>query len=147
MKKIKEKKYQFCKCIVILTGILFILTLSYCLHLIKNASLDLTLGVTAITTTGAMFSSTVIWYMKKAQAENVIKWRMAYTEAAARIELEVYEKKMRLKKELEIESDPDIDDDSVIEDIYTDAVEDDTNYLISQFEDATSSQESEIHIN
>lgn len=142
----KQKKCQFCKCIVILTGIVFILTLIYCLYLIQNSALDLTLGITAITTTGALFSSTVIWYMKKAQAENVIKWRMTYTEAAARIEYETYEKKMRLKKELNMQDETEFEE-SVLDEMYTDAVHNDNAYFDSQFDEATSSQESEIHIN
>lgn len=140
-----KKKYQFCKCIVVLMCIIFVLTLCYCLYLIQNSALDLTLGITAITVTGALFSSTIIWYMKKAQAENVIKLRMTYTEAAARIEYEVYEKKMRLKKELGMQDETEFEE-SVLDEMYTDAIHNDNAYFDSQFEEATSSQESEVHI-
>lgn len=139
----KQKKFQFSKAIVFVTGTIFILTLGYCLYLMQNVGLDLTLGVTAITSTAAMFAASIVWYLKKSQAENVIKIRISYAEALKKMEWELYEKKARLKKELSLEDDYDLND-SHIDSMLDEAINSDNSYLSQQFEDATTDPEIEI---
>ena len=136
----KSKKFQFSKFIVFVTGIVFILTLMYCLYLMRTVGLDLTLGVTAITATSGMFGAGIIWYLKKSQAENVIKLRVAYAEALTKNEWELFEKKARLKKELELETETELED-SHIDSMRDEAINDGNLYLAQQFEDATTEPE------
>lgn len=105
-----DKKFQYSKMLVFVTGIIFVLSLAYCLTKdISNVS-DLTIYTVAITVTGGVFSSAIIWYEKKSQAENVSKIQMQQIKDVAKVEFEVYEKKVRLQKEMGIIESDDCDD-------------------------------------
>lgn len=138
-----QKRFQFSKAIVFVTGAIFILTLMYCLYLMQTVGLDLTLGITAITSTAGMFGASIIWYLKKSQAENVIKLRTSYMREVAKTEWELYEKKARLKKELSLEDDYDLND-SHINNMCDEAISSGDSYLSQQFENATTDPEIEI---
>ena len=132
----KEKKFQFSKMIVFFAGIIFILTLGFCLCTILKMGLDATMGVTAITTTGCIFLSSVVWYMKKSQPENIIKLKYSYTERIMELQYDYYEKKLRLKQELSIQDEIEIPEEFVIDELCDESVNSDVAYLDSKFDEA-----------
>lgn len=89
---------QYSKALPIVTCLIFIACLTFGFISQKNNVMDTTFSVTAVTVSGGIFGTTVLWYMKKAQSENNIKLRgFAY-------EKETQERIKYLEKELELKS-------------------------------------------
>lgn len=135
----KEKKFQFSKMIVFFAGIIFILTLGFCLYAMLNAELDVTMGVGAISTTGCIFLSSIVWYMKKSQPENVIKLKYSYTERIMALQYEYYEKKLRLQKELGISDEEEMN--FMVDDLCDESIDSDMAYLEEKFDESAADPE------
>ena len=116
-----DKPVTFSKGIPVVTGSLFILTLLVCVFLSnfnKNVY-DTTVMVTAISVTGAIFGSSLIWYFKKAGSENQYKLRMSMYEDVVNQRLYFTEEmlKLRIKYGASEEDIAMIDDEGEIDDL------------------------------
>lgn len=140
-----DKRFQYSKMLVFVTGIMFIVSLAYCLTRDISDLSDATLYTVAITVTGGVFGSAIIWYEKKSQAENVSKIQMQRVKDVARVEFEVYEKKVRLKKELGILDTDDCGEDFHIDEQINAAVETADTFLNDKMQDAVSEPEIETY--
>ena len=94
-----DKKVTFSKGIPVVTGVLFILTLIVCIVCINlNQNIfDTAVMVTAISVTGAIFGSSLIWYFKKAGSENQYKLRMSMYEDVVNQRLYFTEEMLKLR--------------------------------------------------
>lgn len=135
------KNVQYSKLLVFFTGTLFLLSLIYCITRDISSVYDTSLYTAAITITGGVFGSAIIWYEKKAQAENVSKIQLQHIKDTAKIEFSMYEKKLRLQQELGILGEADSEADFSIEEQANEAVESDSSYLSEKLNDATSEPE------
>jgi len=128
-----KNRPQFSKLIVLVVTILFLTSLvtTYLLP-----GIDDTVRLTEITVTGGIFSSTVIWYMKKSQQENVVKLKIGLLKNIAEVEYEYYEKRLRLKDELHVPLDEDEDDPTILDDVRQAEIEGDVNYVDEKFAEA-----------
>lgn len=116
-----DKPVTFSKGIPVVTGSLFIITLLVCVFLSnfnKNVY-DTTVMVTAISVTGAIFGSSLIWYFKKAGSENQYKLRMSMYEDVVNQRLYFTEEmlKLRIKYGASEEDIAMIDDEGEIDDL------------------------------
>lgn len=134
-KKWADKWLQYSKLIVIVSGIVFISILVYCLSVDYSTVLDVSIYSVAITITGGIFGSSIVWYEKKAQVENVAKIQLRHIKEVSKVEFETYEKKVRLQKELGILDAPDVpmdeEDNFSVDDTMGDAVDRDLDFLDS----------------
>lgn len=94
-----DKKVTYSKGIPMVTGILFIVTLIVCVVLsnFNKNIFDTTVMVTAISVTGAIFGSSLIWYFKKAGSENQYKLRMSMYEDVVNQRLYFTEEMLKLR--------------------------------------------------
>ncbi len=94
-----DKKVTFSKAIPIVTCAIFVITIVasiICVNLNQNV-LDTTVMVTAISVTGAIFGSSLIWYFKKAGSENQYKLRMSMYEDVVNQRLYFTEEMLKLR--------------------------------------------------
>lgn len=94
-----DKKVTYSKGLPIITGIIFIITLIVCIICI-NANqniMDTAVMVTAISVTGAIFGSCLVWYFKKAGSENQYKLRMSMYEDVVNQRLYFTEEMLKLR--------------------------------------------------
>lgn len=85
-----NNKVQFSKKIAVVTTILFIFTLLlsyFC------PAADPAYNIAAIGVAGSIQLTTFVWYLKKSQAENIVKLQTAYVKELSEIRFE-YNKKM-----------------------------------------------------
>jgi len=140
---------QYSKVLVLITGLVFAVSLAFCLTRDISNVYDVSLYTVAITVTGGVFGSAIIWYEKKAQAENVSKIQLQHIKDVAKVEFDVYEKKVRLQKELGIIGAPEVgmDDggDFHVDEQMMEAVEQDGNFLNEKKNDAISEPEIQTH--
>ncbi len=141
----EEKRFQYSKIIVFVSGAIFIATLFFCLTRDYSSIYDASLHVAAVTVTGGVFGSAIVWYEKKAQAENISKMQLQHVKDVAEIEFNIYERKVRLQKELGILGKPDIgmDDEGMmhVDEQLGEAISKDQNYLDARMDDSTSEPE------
>ena len=102
----KEKRVTWSKGNVVCTGTIFVASvgLAFWLYISGNIQnmYDVSVIVTLISVTGAIFGSNLVWYSKKASAENQYKLRMSMYKEAAKARLEYNEQMMILKKKYEM---------------------------------------------
>lgn len=144
-----EKRFQYSKLLVLASCAIFITTLIYCLLRDFSCVYDASVYITAISITGGVFGSSIVWYEKKAQAENVSKMQLQHIKDIAEIELDIYSRKVRLQKELGILGLPDIgmDDENVfhVDEHMSEAIDRDHNYLNTKLDDSTSEPEIQVY--
>jgi len=140
-----KREWQYSKAIVAITGVVFVCVLIFCFTRNIDSVYDLSLYTATVTVTGGVFGSALVWYEKKSQAENVSKIQLQHIKDTAKLEYAIYEKKLRLKKELGIlcQSDIGMDDngDFHIDEQVDGAVDRDSEYLSEKMNDATSDPE------
>lgn len=129
-----------------MSGVVFIATLLHCLSVDLSALYDTAVYVTAISVTGAVFGSTLVWYAKKAQAENVSRIKIEHVKETAKVEWELWQKKVRLQKELGLN----VPLDEGMEEFHVDeeldnAVSKDSEYLDGQMDGSTADPELESY--
>lgn len=103
----KNKKLEFSKLITVISIILFCKVLNYSFKYSFSTYMDTAFIVTAITVTGGICGTCIVWMLKKSQSENLIKIRMGMYEDVKRIQLDFNEKMFELQKKYEA-SDGDI---------------------------------------
>lgn len=143
LKKFVNKWFQCSKILVFITAIIFGITLYKCMSVDITSVIDATIPVTAITVTGSIFLSALVWYLKKSQAEFISNKKIEHVKLIGDIEFKNYERKIRLRRELGItdEEDAEISESSVIDDMYSDAVNKDSSYIDESFDNAASDPE------
>lgn len=129
-----------------MSGVVFIATLFHCLNVDLSALYDTAVYVTAISVTGAVFGSTLVWYAKKAQAENVSRIKIEHVKETAKVEWELWQKKVRLQKELGLN----VPLDEGMEEFHVDeeldnAVSKDNEYLDGQMDGSAADPELESY--
>lgn len=85
-----NQKIQFSKKIAVVTTVLFIfcLLISY-----FYPAADPTYNISAIGISGSIMLTTYVWYLKKSQAENIVKLQTSYVRELSEIRFD-YNKKM-----------------------------------------------------
>lgn len=99
---------QFSKLIIIISALVFVGTLIYCITRDLSSLYDSSLYVGAITITGGVFGSAIVWYEKKSQAENVAKIQLQHIKDLAEIELDIYQRKVKFQKSIGVYGKPDV---------------------------------------
>lgn len=100
-----DKKRTYSKALPIVTGIIFIAVLISSFMATSDSYSASEIYVTAITSSAACFTGSVIWYMKKAQRENVYKLQTELYKTQARLELENLEKRLQLEQKYHVTRD------------------------------------------
>lgn len=137
---------QYSKILPILTGILFGVTLIVSILVgaqITDYNGGSTIFVTALTVSGGVFGSSIIWYMKKAQVENVFKVKSTLYKTISREQINYAEEMLRLQEEYKISKDEirTLDLDSQLDDLKMSAIMDMTGSLDQAMSDATAPTE------
>lgn len=102
MKKRKKEKFQFSKIIVIVSCVIFMACLYKGFTTDFTTITDVSFYVTSVTISGGVFSSTIIWYLKKSQSENNVKLKIEMYKVSSKERLKYNEEMMILKKKYEI---------------------------------------------
>lgn len=145
MKDFLKKWFQCSKVLCYVSGVVFISTLVRCLSADLSALYDTAVYVTAISVTGAVFGSTLVWYAKKAQAENVARIKIQHVKEVAKVEFALWKKKVHLQKELGLIGTPldDTMEEFHVDEEFDDAVSKDSEYLNTQLETSVTDPELE----
>ena len=110
MNKDKEhKQIQYSKLLPILTGLMFAACLIVGFVTDFSTVVDVSFYVTAITVSAGIWGSTIVFYLKKSQAENNVKLKTEMYKVASKERLKYNEQMMKLKKKYSM-SDEDIED-------------------------------------
>lgn len=136
-----NKKITYSKLLPIVTGAVFIFTLLYCL--LFGSDYSSTILVTALTASAGAFTGTCVWYMKKAQSENMYKLKIALFDHEYNNELDYLEKVIVLKQKYNV-SDLEINEikaNSIIDDLKDDAFRSINGSIDSLMEDANTPTE------
>lgn len=145
MKDFFKKWFQCSKVLCYVSGVVFITTLVRCLSVDLNALYDTAVYVTAISVTGAVFGSTLVWYAKKAQAENVSKIKIEHVKETAKVEWDLWQKKAKLQKRLDLDETADDMEEFHADEELDAAVSDDGEYLDGQMDGCTADPELESY--
>lgn len=145
MKEFFKKWFQCSKVLCYVSGVVFIATLSRCLSADLAALYDTAVYVTAISVTGAVFGSTLVWYAKKAQAENVSRIRIEHVKETARVEWELWRKKAQLQKKLGLDGSVNDMEEFHVDDELDAAVAKDGEYLDGQMDSCAADPEIESY--
>lgn len=135
-----KNKFQFSKLIVIIACIIFLVCLYKGFTADFSTMIDTGFYVTAITISGGMLSTTIIWYLKKSQSENNVKLKIELYKTASRERIKYNAKMMILKKNLSL-SDEDvmeIENDSPMGNFETEALADISEVISTIENDADS---------
>ena len=103
MKKEDNKKVRYSKKVVIFTSALFLGTLIFCLTRDYTSFVDVSIYASALTITGGIMGTSVLWYMKKTQAEHVTSTQSLMYENVMKMRLEYNKQMMELKKQYKME--------------------------------------------
>ena len=103
MKKEDNKKVRYSKKVVIFTSALFLGTLIFCLTRDYTSFVDVSIYASALTITGGIMGTSVLWYMKKTQAEHVTSTQSLMYENVMKMRLEYNKQMMELKKKYKME--------------------------------------------
>lgn len=128
-----------------MSGVVFIATLAHCLSVDLSALYDTAVYVTAISVTGAVFGSTLVWYAKKAQAENVSRIKIEHVKETAKVEWDLWQKKAKLQKKLGLDGSVNDMEEFHADDELDAAVAKDGEYLDGQMDGCTSDPELESY--
>lgn len=103
MKNENNKKVRYSKKLVVFTSALFLGTLIFCLTRDYTSFVDVTIYASALTITGGIMGTSVLWYMKKTQAEHITSTQSDMYENVMRMRLEYNKEMMKLKKQYKME--------------------------------------------
>lgn len=107
MDKKKKRKIEFSKIITIISIVLFGIVLYKSFTCNATDYMDTAFIVTAITVTGGICGTCIVWMLKKSQSENVIKIRMGMYEDVKRVQLDFNEQMLILQNKYNV-SDEDL---------------------------------------
>lgn len=101
--------------------------------------------MTAISVTGAVFGSTLVWYAKKAQAENVSRIKIEHVKETAKVEWDLWQKKAKLQKKLGLDGSVNDMEEFHVDEELDAAVAKDGEYLDGQMDSSTADPELESY--
>ena len=118
-----NKRFTFTKLVVCIVCVLFIGTLIFCLQQNTDSYEEITLYATALTVTGSILLTTVIFYAKKSSLENVQKIKISYYESTMDIRLKYNKEMLKLRKKYGVDEDviEEIEMDSDFDEVVDDA--------------------------
>lgn len=133
---------QYSKLLPILTGMLFGITLGFSILeglSVTDYSGGSTIFVTALTVSGGVFGSSIIWYMKKAQVENIFKVKSTLYKIISHEQIKYAEEMLRLQEEYNVSKDKirSLDLDSQLDDLKQSAMMDMNGSIEQAMSDAT----------
>ena len=132
----KNKKHiPFSKIITATVIVLFVCTLLKVLTADYSTMIDVSVYATALTVSGTICLTNIVWYMKKSQAENVADINIRMYKEAMNTRYEYNEKMISLKREFEL-SDEDIymiENEGDIDEISQNAL----NHMLSKSDEMT----------
>lgn len=99
---INDRGLSYSKVLILLTSIIFIACLVVGFKGAKENYMDTAVYVTAISVSGGICGTSILYYFKKAQAENTMKLRIAIYQAAAKERLKFNESMMELMQEYKL---------------------------------------------
>lgn len=145
MDKKKKRKIEFSKIITILSIVLFGIVLYKSFTFSATDYMDTAFIVTAITVTGGICGTCIVWMLKKSQSENVIKIRMGMYEDIKRVELDFNEQMLMLKKKYNVTEEDlsDVLNDGNIDDFVNEILQETNSKMIEYDNDANSIIESQ----
>ena len=104
--KNNENRLTWSKGNLIVTGTIFVTVLLFTFFMYINSNIDNTYDVAAlvaaISVSGGIFGSNLVWYSKKAASENQYKLRMSLFRDASNVRLEYNEKMIIMMKKHEV---------------------------------------------
>ena len=136
----KEKKHiQYSKTIPVLTGLLFCICLYKAFTVDYSTVLDVSIYASALTISGGLLGSSIIFYLRKSQAENVFKIKIELYKQASREKLYYNEEMIKLKSRymLSEEEMMELENDSAMDGFVDSALSDVTSTTDNAMDDAT----------
>lgn len=142
----KNNKMEYSKKLLIACGIIFIATLAFCITRDFSSILDATVYGSAITITGGIFGTATVWYMKKSQAEHVAGMQSYMYGDVMNVRYEYNEKMLKLQHQYNVQDYEisNIEMESPIDDMSENALNNMQSTLDNEFNEATSSIESQV---
>lgn len=92
------KRFQFSKLLPLLTGIIFFVVVYSTFHIDYSSVVDTAVYCTALTISGGIFGTTIVWYLKKSQAENTYKIKVGLYQEVNKQQI-LYSKAMCMLKD------------------------------------------------
>ena len=139
----KKKKIQYSKLLPIVTCIIFVFCLYKGFTADFTTMLDISFFVSAMTVSGGLFGSAIIWYMKKSQSENTVKLKTELYKVASQERLHYNEQMILLKSKYMLSDEElvNIENDSPMDDFETSALSDIESTINEAQSEANSSVE------
>lgn len=143
----KEKKLQYSKLLPVISIAIFIACLYKGYTADFSTMIDASFYVTAISLSGGIVGTVFIWYMKKAQSENVVKLKTELYRVASQERLNYNEQMILLKSKYMLSDEElmEIESDSPMDDFESNALSDIESYVNEIQSDADSSVEAETY--
>lgn len=144
-----NKKFQYSKILPLLTIALFCGCVARCFCIDISNAYDLTMHTAIITSSGALCLTSVVWYLKNSQAEKVAKIQADTYRIISEERYKYNEKMLALKHQYEYtEEDIDgdieeIEDNSPLDELENDALDNLNSFIDSAMEEAISSIEAQ----
>ena len=135
-----KKKIQYSKIITLLTFILFLVCIAKCLFSDISNVYDISLYATVITTSGALCSTSVVWYLKNSQAEKVARIKADTYRIISEERYKYNEKMLELKSQYKYAEEDifEIENDSPLDELEQEAMNSMNSSVDNAMEDATS---------
>lgn len=141
-----NKKFQYSKILPLLTIILFCGCVVRCFLIDISNAYDLTMHTAIVTSSGALCLTSVVWYLKNSQAEKVAKIQADTYRIISEERYKYNEKMLTLKRKYEYteEDISEVEDDSPLDELEDDALDNLNSFIDSAMEEAISSIEAQI---
>ena len=119
----KNKKFSFTKLLVTAVAVIFVVTLIVCLRATPTDYEQASLYAVALTATGSILLTTLIFYSKKSQAENLQKIKAGYYEQTLEYRLKYNKEMLKLRRKYGVDEEiiTEIEDESDFDDVSNDA--------------------------
>lgn len=141
----KREHIQYSKILPFITGIVFAVCLFFAFTADVSSLMDTSIYATAITISGGIWGSTIVWYSKKAQSENLSKLKIELYKQSTNERLRFNKEMMELKKQYEM-TDEDVEEielKSNMSVVSEQDLNDALNVINNGFEDSDSKNEIE----
>ena len=142
----KKHNLEFSKALIFVCGAIFIGTLLFCLTRDYTTIIDTAFYVSAITISGSVFLTSVVNYLKKAQAENAYKIQNRMYENVMKVRLSYNEEMLKLRQKYNVPQEEigEIEMESPIDDMSDTALSNMQNAIENSISDAISPTEQQI---
>lgn len=139
----KCTKFQYSKLIVIISLAIFIWCLYKGFNMDFATVVDTTFYVAAITTSGTISATAIVWYLKKSQTENSYKLKSNFYKIASQERINYNKEMLELQKKYNVTQDDinEIEGVSYMDELEQEALDDVKNSLDSSINESTSTVE------